>query len=53
MKDKQKIYIKGSIERGNEVIKYLENSGGCNSHCHHGIVWYECPTCGMIEEIYY
>lgn len=24
-----------------------------NSNGYHGIVWYECPTCGMVEEIYY
>lgn len=32
MEDKQKVYIKGNIERGDEVIKYLEDLGGCNSH---------------------
>lgn len=32
MEDKQRVYIKGSIERGNEVIKYLEDLGGRNSH---------------------
>ena len=24
-----------------------------NSNGHHGIIWYKCPTCGMVEEIYY
>ena len=28
MEDKQKVYIKGNIERGDEVIKYLEDLGG-------------------------
>ena len=32
MEDKQKVYIKGSEERGNEVIKFLEDLGGRNSH---------------------
>ena len=32
MEDKQKVYIKGNIERGDEVIKYLEDLGGYNSH---------------------
>ena len=32
MEDKQKVYIKGNIERGDEVIKYLEDLGGHNSH---------------------
>ena len=31
MEDKQKVYIRGNIERGDEVIKYLEDLGGCNS----------------------
>lgn len=36
MKDKQKVYIKGNIERGDEVIKYLEDLGGRNSHSING-----------------
>lgn len=32
MEDKQKVYIKGNIERGDEIIKYLEDLGGRNSH---------------------
>ena len=36
MKDKQRVYIKGSIERGNEVIKYLEDLGGHNSYSING-----------------
>lgn len=32
MEDKQKVYIKGSAERGNEVIKFLENLGGYNCY---------------------
>jgi hypothetical protein len=32
MEDKQKVYIRGSKERGDEVIKILENLGGCNSY---------------------
>ena len=23
------------------------------SNGHHGIIWYKCPTCGVVEEIYY
>ena len=33
MKDEQKVYIKGSEERGDEVIKTLEDLGGYNSDC--------------------
>ena len=31
MKDEQKIYIKGNAERGNEIIKLLEDLGGKNT----------------------
>lgn len=32
MKEEQKIYIKGNLERGSEVIKILTDLGGHNSH---------------------
>lgn len=32
MKDSQKVYIRGNQDRGSEVIKMLEDRGGCN-HC--------------------
>lgn len=51
MKEEWKVYIKGVLNRGNEVIKILEDLGakncvhytGCNSHClfyinHKGVV---------------
>ena len=56
MKDKQKIYIKGSIERGNEVIKYLENLGGHNSHFLNGKnpnAYYFINPNGIIVNNYY
>ena len=31
MKDEQKVYIKGNAERGNEIIKLLEDLGGKNT----------------------
>lgn len=36
MEEKQKVYIKGNIERGGEVIKYLEDLGGRNSNSING-----------------
>ena len=36
MKDEQRVYIKGSAERGDEVIKILEDLGGNNPECHTG-----------------
>lgn len=36
MKEEQKIYIKGNIERGSEVIKILTDLGGRNSHAING-----------------
>lgn len=33
MKQNQRVYIKGDSERGNEVIKLLEDLGGYNSDC--------------------
>ena len=36
MKDCQKVYIKGDLKRGDEVIKYLENLGGRNFHSING-----------------
>lgn len=32
MEDKQKVYIKGNFQRGDEVIKFLEDLGGRNIH---------------------
>lgn len=34
MEDRQKVYIKGDLERGNEVIKILTDLGGRNIHCY-------------------
>lgn len=36
MEDRQKVYIKGSPSRGNEVIKLLEDLGGSNTLDLHG-----------------
>ncbi len=36
MKDEQKVYIKGSAERGDEVIKTLIDLGGRNTRGYHG-----------------
>ena len=36
MKDEQKIYIKGNAERGNEIIKLLEDLGGKNTFSYKG-----------------
>ena len=32
MEDKQKVYIKGSSTRGDEIIKLLKDLGGKNLH---------------------
>ena len=37
MEDKQKVYIKGNAERGNEVIKLLIDLGGQNSLNYYGV----------------
>lgn len=36
MKDEQRVYIKGNLKRGEEVIKILIDLGGCNSHSMNG-----------------
>ena len=36
MKDNQKVYIRGNIKRGMEVIKLLEDLGGSNTSSLHG-----------------
>ena len=36
MKDEQRVYIKGNAEKGNEIIKLLEDLGGRNSNCMDG-----------------
>ena len=36
MKDKQRVYIKGNAERGNEIIKLLEDLGGNNTFSYKG-----------------
>ena len=36
MKDEQRVYIKGNAERGNEIIKLLEDLGGNNTFSHEG-----------------
>lgn len=37
MKDKQKVFIQGNPERGDEVIKTLEKLGGKNIHYLSGV----------------
>lgn len=51
------------IELINQQSHKCKNCGGVmkvvdfyifpDSNGHHSIVWYECPNCGMKEEIYY
>ena len=36
MKDEQRVYIKGNAERGNEIIKLLEDLGGNNTFSYEG-----------------
>ena len=52
MKDKQKVYIQGNPERGNEVIKTLEKLGGKNIYHLSGVrddtYYYINPT-GAID----
>ena len=36
MKDEQRVYIKGNAERGNEIIKLLEDLGGNNTFSYKG-----------------
>lgn len=36
MEEKQKVYIKGNAERGDEVIKTLEDLGGSNTNHYYG-----------------
>ena len=36
MEDRQKIYIKGNLKRGEEIIKILTDLGGNNSHLMNG-----------------
>ena len=55
MEDKQKVYIKGNIERGDEVIKYLEDLGGSNTLSLHGNrneVYYFINPEGIIDATY-
>lgn len=55
MEDKQKVYIKGSAERGNEVIKFLENLGGYNCYSldgHNSNNYYFIAPDGTIQGTY-
>ena len=48
----KKVYIKGNIKKGNEIIKLLENLGGCNTLSYTGInddVWYFINPDGIIS----
>ena len=55
MEDKQRVYIKGDRNRGNEIIKLLEDLGGVNSWSYAGTdeesLYYINPR-GNIEYIY-
>lgn len=52
-----------AIEFTNQQLYKCKSCGGVmkvtdfyifpDSNGHHSIVWYECSTCGKIEEIYY
>lgn len=56
MEDKQKVYIKGSAERGNEVIKFLENLGGYNCYSldgHNSNNYYFISPDGTIQSTTY
>ncbi len=56
MKEEQRVYIKGNIERGNEVIKYLEDLEGHNSHFLNGKnpnAYYFINPNGIIVNNYY
>lgn len=55
MKDKQKVYLKGDSERGDEVIKYLEDLGGSNTLSLHGNrneMYYFINPEGIIDATY-
>ena len=52
MEDRQKVYIKGNSERGNKVIKILEDLGGKNLHSYLGTdttVYYFIDPKGVID----
>ena len=53
MEDKQKVYIKGNIERGDEVIKYLEDLGGAILDKHDKMIRQEidCEIAALNKEI--
>ena len=54
MEDKQKVYLKGDSERGNEVIKILEDLGGYNSYSldgHNSNNYYFIAPDGIINNI--
>lgn len=56
MKAKQRVYIKGSAERGNEVIKFLENLGGYNCYSldgHNSNNYYFITPDGTIQSTTY
>lgn len=52
MKEEQKIYIKGNLERGSEVIKILTDLGGRNTYSYAGDSfdsYYFINPCGIIS----
>lgn len=56
MEDKQRVYIKGDRNRGNEIIKLLEDLGGKNTYRYNGeddnIYYYIAPD-GVIKVVAY
>ena len=51
MKEEQRVYIKGSASRGDEVIKILKDLGGKNTHSYAGDgfdSYYFIDPCGVI-----
>ena len=55
MKDEQKVYLKGDSERGDEVIKYLEDLEGSNTLSLHGNrneMYYFINPEGIIDATY-
>ena len=55
MEDKQKVYIKGNAERGDEIIKLLKDLGGCNSNALYGRdinAYYFINPKGIIYKVY-
>lgn len=55
MKEEQRIYIKGDVEKGEEIIKILTDLGGYNTHHYHGnnkYAYYFISPKGVIDTGY-